>query len=479
MKTRRLLPFLFVAAFVWWAPGGAAQSPSQAPEFTPEQLAIVQRMIDEAVARNAAGTPVEQQAVLPVSTRAVDGVGDSSAPAPNLCVLGFVTKACRSREEGGTMSLRRGAASDAQLTTHGSAAGGDPEFPGDKSAFDLAPMGIGPVIRSDTLTFAPAARSSAGLHADPSVDGVRSRGDILFSEDGSTAILRFDSEVNRLLESPEEIVAAMDGWSLQIASPVDDPDRKRANLATLDGFSSGLSMTFEYNRQRSDLRAKNPEALRRDLGVLCAGVGLPVVCTYEQAWEAATDEVDDKALRSARAKALAVFQRRQFKWLRDYALRMTIGRERFDYLMPDLQQKQEHRVGWGIGATAAFVSPSRRWMYLLGADYQEGDEAADAVVVCPPSSGVSSVTCVEGAFGSPSAVARKILSAEMRSNFGHIGYSLKIAHDFESDRTGVDLPIYLLRNASGALSGGVRLGWSQATDVVFGIFLSSPLSLNP
>jgi hypothetical protein len=88
--------------------------------------------------------------------------------------------------------------------------------------------------------------------------------------------------------------------------------------------------------------------------------------------------------------------------------------------------------------------------------------------------GTGVVTCAEGPVGPPSTVNRKLLSAEMRGNLGMVGYGLRAAHDFESDTTGIDLPIYLLRNAEGALTGGVRLGWSSKDDVVVGIFLSSP-----
>jgi hypothetical protein len=232
-------------------------------------------------------------------------------------------------------------------------------------------------------------------------------------------------------------------------------------------------MTFEYTRQRSNLQAKDPAALRRDLGQLCIAAGLNESCTYEDAWIRVKSLVGGEGDKT-RAKALADFQSKQFRWLRDYAFRIEVGRERFDYLTPALDAGSEHHVGWGVGATAAFVSPSRRWMYLLGVDYQKGREGADSAILCPPSGGTGVVTCVEGPVGPPSTVNRKLLSAEMRGNLGIVGYGLKAAHDFESDTTGVDLPIYLLRNAEGALTGGIRLGWSTEDDVVVGIFLSSP-----
>ncbi len=464
----------------------ALECKAQTPAFTPEQEAFMQRKIEEAVAKAMGAQPAK-----PVDTPQVDRASkqlevNEQSSGSIRCVLGFVIPGCKSAEDGGRLdvSVKQSAGNSASVMAQGVADGGIDEQDG-KHSSDLAPMGIGPAIRSDTLTIAPASRSSAGLHRespsdprDSSAPVVRTRSDITFNEDGTTAVIRFDSETNDLLIRQDKIVAASNGWSLQVASPVDEPDRKRANIATLDGFSSGLGMTFEINRQRSDLRAKNPGALRRDLGFFCIAIGLPATCTYEEAWNLATEETDNEVVAATRAKALTAFQRKQFKWIRDYAFRVTTGRERFDYLTPSLEERSEHRVGWGFGATAAFVSPSRRWLYSLAADYQKGGESAETTILCPPSSSAP-VTCVEGAYGPPSWTYRKLVSAEVRSNLGPVGYSLKVAHDFESDTTGIDLPIYLLRNASGALTGGIRLGWTDETDVVFGIFLSSPLSLKP
>lgn len=469
MNTKWMLALAMLFLCQTQAGGAAAQDATRSPPFTPEQEQIVQRMIEDAVAKAMADEQVAPELYAPSNTSAAATSSEKMSPHGR-CVLGFAPKGCiAGSEEGGAFRISSGAA--AAPLVRGSSADALEEA-NITTEERLAPFGLGMVLYDPSLSFAPAGRSFAGLPRASSAPGVQ--GDITFSEDGSTASLRFAQEHATLLQRPDAFVAAVDGWSLQISSPVDDAARKRANLATLDGFASGLGVTFEYTRQRSNLQAKDPAALRHDLGQLCKAVGLDENCTYEDAWTRVKSPVGDEAIDGANAKALVKFQRKQFRWLRDYAFRIEASRERFDYLTETLDPGSQYHVGWGIGATAAFVSPSRRWMYLLGADYQKGREGADSAILCPPLGGTGVVTCAEGPVGPPSTVNRKLLSAEMRGNLGMVGYGLRAAHDFESDTTGIDLPIYLLRNAEGALTGGVRLGWSSKDDVVVGIFLSSP-----
>ena len=56
---------------------------------------------------------------------------------------------------------------------------------------------------------------------------------------------------------------------------------------------------------------------------------------------------------------------------------------------------------------------------------------------------------------------------------------LKLAYDFEADHWSGDLPIYLVRTASGALAGGIRAGFEEDKDWQFGVFVSSSFSLFP
>ena len=468
MKTKWVLSFVLLMSWQMHAGVVAEQDQAASDSFTPEQEAIVKRLIDAAVAKAMA------DAKEPSSLQSRESAGSSarasSQPAPprNRCVLGFAPSGCVEESEA-VLSGETSIMALSPLILGSSDDEAEQEI--DAGSMNLAPMGYGVVEYDSALMFAPAGRSFAGLPKSSKKPSVQ--GDITFSEDGSIASLRYAWEYAKLSSRPDALIASVDGWSVQISSPVDDKARKRANLATLNGFSSGLGMSLEYTRQRSDLRAKNPEDLRRDLGLLCIAVGLQVNCNYDDARTQAKSPTGNKDIDDARAGALAKFQRKQFRWLRDYALRVDIGRERFDYLTDQLDPRSEYHIGHGVGATAAFVSPTRRWMYLLGADYQKGRENAEAAILCPPSGG-GVVTCVEGAIGGPSAITKKLLSAEMRGNFGAVGYSLRVAHDLESDTTGIDLPIYLLRNAEGALTGGLRLGWSSESDVAVGIFLSSP-----
>ena len=52
----------------------------------------------------------------------------------------------------------------------------------------------------------------------------------------------------------------------------------------------------------------------------------------------------------------------------------------------------------------------------------------------------------------------------------------KILRNLEKDITAVDLPVYLVPNADGKLTGGLQLSWnSKDEDIVFGVFIGAPL----
>jgi len=81
--------------------------------------------------------------------------------------------------------------------------------------------------------------------------------------------------------------------------------------------------------------------------------------------------------------------------------------------------------------------------------------------------------------GAPSPDQQQLLFAEVRALFGGHAVSLKAAYDFKKGTLSGDLPIYLVKSPSGAMSGGIRVSWEEKKDVQYGVFVSSSFSLFP
>ncbi len=87
--------------------------------------------------------------------------------------------------------------------------------------------------------------------------------------------------------------------------------------------------------------------------------------------------------------------------------------------------------------------------------------------------------CKTGPIGGPKKEQQKLVFAEVRRLIFNRAVSLKVAYDFDANKPSADLPVYLVRTASGALSGGIRAGWEKDKELQFGVFVSGSFSLFP
>lgn len=142
------------------------------------------------------------------------------------------------------------------------------------------------------------------------------------------------------------------------------------------------------------------------------------------------------------------------------------------------------RVGWEVGGYAS-VFPLPQSAISLRGRYQESFKATDTVTVCPPfPTGATSVQCTTGAFAVPKQTEKLLLATEFRlwggSGKGLIGrwaVAPSITVDALTDDYEVDVPVFLVGNADGKLTGGVRFGYSNNDDAVFGVFIGSAFDL--
>lgn len=356
---------------------------------------------------------------------------------------------------------------------------GEAERRREKCRSEVGKYQAGMATLDSSVTYAPAERNFAGATAGQS----QVQADITINEDNSRAVVSYSgSSSGAVPECGGKDALYATNWSLKLSFPINDENTGSAMIVTGDGLSSGYSATFEWGWMKKSLAFIDHLSRNPDFGALCREAGLDQGRCSKSAILAAADAAGEDGDITAAKKlrhAYYDFRAKNYSTIRSYAVTAELGHDTFDYLTPQMGEKSVDHIDWRVGASASFVMPSRRFRYALGADYGRSHRPGRDVILCPSASGPDPVECVSGPLGPPTEQTRKVIWAEARGGLAALGYSLKVAHDFESDTTGVDLPIYLLRNANGALTGGVRIGWSEETDVVYGIFLSSPLSLKP
>ena len=114
--------------------------------------------------------------------------------------------------------------------------------------------------------------------------------------------------------------------------------------------------------------------------------------------------------------------------------------------------------------------------------YERRYDAGTSARKCQPLPGADAGSgldsCTDLPFGAPVRSNAFLVSAELRWFFRSWAASPIVSYDSKKKVFGVQLPVYLVRNADGQLTGGFRLGWRDDThDVTASVFVSKPLSL--
>ncbi len=188
-----------------------------------------------------------------------------------------------------------------------------------------------------------------------------------------------------------------------------------------------------------------------------------------------------------------LFDRQLLRKSFSYGFEASLGYNEFSYFdaaTPDVAnplgfaKTDLSRVGWEVGGYAS-VFPLPQSALTVRGRYQDSFKATDTVTICPPfPAGATSVQCTTGAFAIPKQTEKLLLAVEFRvwggSGKGFIGHwavAPSITFDAFTDDYEVDVPVFLVGNADGKLSGGVRFGYSNNDKAVFGVFIGSAFDL--
>lgn len=143
-----------------------------------------------------------------------------------------------------------------------------------------------------------------------------------------------------------------------------------------------------------------------------------------------------------------------------FGARYEVSRSDFDYVDPsDLSEGSESHTEWSFAVGSSLIT---RQNLLLGGGYRREVRfvpGSGEVDLCLPLGVDGATFCTPAVIGAPIRLQSNQLYAELRKFFGPVAVSPRFTRDFTKDVTGVEVPLYFLRNTEGGFTGGVRVGW--------------------
>ena len=246
-------------------------------------------------------------------------------------------------------------------------------------------------------------------------------------------------------------LASNDYLTVTAQSPV-LRDSTFVNIASLDGMAKSSSITFKYSGMLGafDFDSANAALLARAQGKDTADA-LLLANNYDV-------------------------------WL--FSLDGKVGSQKHDYIDPaTLASVTSYTTSWQAGGSVGYVFDKGRMSFSLSADYQEFyQDGGDGMT---STTCLSSDNCATGFIGAPVLTHQALITSDMRwiGSFGKhpLGAELKVTYDPIGNTEAVELPVYLMTDDKGGLTGGVRYDWTSTNHIsTVGVFVSSAFSLgNP
>ncbi|UXI65780.1 hypothetical protein [Tahibacter amnicola] len=257
-------------------------------------------------------------------------------------------------------------------------------------------------------------------------------------------------------------------WSIKASAPVDNAKENSASFATLNGLASGVTLG-------SDWTYSTTPVIQVDLWTICQTLDRDVSlsdCTVDAVNERMAS-VNDSDLPEA-WKALLGASKRSIT----FNLRGEVGHRRHTYFAgPLVPASKDSKIGWSVGGSVGRVSGNREHYVGGGFDFVHSYKDRDPRVVCAQSD-AAIYDCTQGSFGPPKDVLSRVLFAEFRTVTLGRPVSLKVSHDLASDKSAVDLPIFLLANEAQNYTGGLRLGWTSTDHFIAGLFVGRAFGIS-
>lgn len=276
-----------------------------------------------------------------------------------------------------------------------------------------------------------------------------------------------DSSVSLRAVSVDSVPGSPDMFtslSLTLKAPLDESS-VHTELANLSGFANSTS--FEVKFSNVEVRGRR-HPTKADLDVVC----LPARANPPEGMDGKKDS----------CRALVGPNWNDLFWQPNanaffYGGAAKVGYKRFDFNdATTLAESHDSKTPWSVSAYVALYPRGPQRLITLSVEHVDTWKDADTKTLCP--AGTAPVVCIQGALGGPVHKKSDLISLEIRQKFAAFAVAPLVTYDAKDDIWGIEAPIYLITDAKGGLSGGVKFGWrSDDDDLRVGVFVSKPFSV--
>lgn len=163
----------------------------------------------------------------------------------------------------------------------------------------------------------------------------------------------------------------------------------------------------------------------------------------------------------------------------------SMGRDDHSFLdRTNFELLSEPRTTWEVGAYYGVIGSDLSWSLrgraVYGQSYKDNDEAEICRSVSIP---VGGTDCIKGPDGAPIRERTGLVSVEGRklvtvNDKTQIALAPQVTYRFEDKNVGVEVPIYLVPDEKGKLSGGIKAVYnSKGDEFAVGLFVGVPFSI--
>ncbi len=262
-------------------------------------------------------------------------------------------------------------------------------------------------------------------------------------------------------------------------------DDKEPELATLDGLADQVTLSFGIHYIQ-----ETPEAIRERVANTIAGRlnGDPnlFLTNLDAAY---ARENQGKTKSGVSTNDLSSRGRRRF--LRDLKGPGLFGtvfvNGEATYSAPTtfkfvdaatLGRHEESHDGWAAtlsGGWLPVVSPMP--FVAINYSYQESHVSQGKRQICAPFGPPGALACDNFVVGAPEYQRKQLVQLELRKYFpkATAAIGLRLTRDIENSVTGIELPLWIIRDDTGLLNGGLAAGWRSDTKAwTLSAFVGSP-----
>ncbi|WP_153067357.1 hypothetical protein [Steroidobacter cummioxidans] len=168
-----------------------------------------------------------------------------------------------------------------------------------------------------------------------------------------------------------------------------------------------------------------------------------------------------------------------FKGMHMVTLGLSGNSNDYSYVLADAPTETKQSTRRGKGVSLSYTQVGRSGVLNYGFQYERSYKAGKQTQICAPINGTTAMQCSNASMGAPVEKTSKIAFIEVRRMFSKlpIAISPRIEYDTDESEFAVSLPVYLIADADGALTAGLKIGWSgEDDDIGVGVFVGKAFS---